>query len=65
MQLKKTERKYLSIDDIQREYLPISKKRIRMFVRELLPVKRIGGRMYVERSLLDSVLTRYDGGKDE
>ena len=55
----------MSIDDIQREYLPISKKRIRMFVRELLPVKRIGGRMYVERSLLDSVLTRYDGGKDE
>ena len=52
-----TERKYLNISDIQREYLPISKKKIREFVKEHLYVKLIGGRIYVERAALEALLS--------
>ena len=52
-----TERKYLTISDIQREYLPISKKKIREFVKEHLYVKLIGGRIYVEREALEALLS--------
>ena len=52
----KTVRKYLSIDDIQKEYLPSGKKKIRSFVKKYLPVKMIGGRMFVERALLERLL---------
>jgi hypothetical protein len=55
MEMKVT-RKFLSIDDIQREYLPVSKKRIRMFVKKYLPVKVIGSRMFVERVALEELL---------
>ena len=51
------ERKYLTISDIQREYLPISKKKIREFVKEHLYVKMIGGRIYVERAALETLLS--------
>lgn len=51
------ERKYLTISDIQREYLPISKKKIREFVKEHLNVKYIGGRIYVERAALETLLS--------
>ena len=51
-------RRYLSIDDIQREYLPIGKKQIRALVKENLPVKMLGGRMYVERSALEEYLKK-------
>ena len=51
-----TERKYLTISEIQDEYLPISKKKIREFVNEHLYVKRIGGRIYVERVALEALL---------
>ena len=50
-------RKYLSIVDIQKEYLPISKKKIREFVKKYLNIKVIGGRIYVERDLLESLLS--------
>ena len=50
-------RKYVSIDDVAREYLPISKKKIRSFVKRYMPVKFIGGRMYVERELLERLLS--------
>ena len=53
-----TERKYLTISEIQDEYLPISKKKIREFVNEHLYVKRIGGRFYVERTALEALLTK-------
>lgn len=63
-----TVRKYLSIDDIQREYLPISKKRLRAFAKKYLDVKIIGNRMFVEREQLERVLAsdavsevKYDG----
>ena len=52
-----TERKYLTISEIQDEYLPISKKKIREFVKEHLYVKRIGGRIYVERAALETLLS--------
>lgn len=52
-----TERKYLSISDIQTEYLPLSKKKIREFVKEHLYVKTIGGRIYVERAALEILLS--------
>ena len=51
-----TIRKYISISDIQKEYLPISKKKIRSFAKKYMPVKFIGRRMYVERALLESLL---------
>ena len=53
-------RKYLSIDDIQKEYLPVSKKKIRVFVKKYLPVKLIGGRMFAERDALERLLSDPD-----
>ena len=52
-----TNRKYLTVNDIQREYLPISKKKIREFVKKHLYVKMIGGRIYVERAALETLLS--------
>lgn len=52
-----TERKYLSIADIQNDYLPISRKKIREFVKEHLNVRLIGGRLYVERAALETLLS--------
>ena len=52
-----TERKYLTISDIQSEYLPISKKKLREFVKEHLHIKLIGGRIYVERAALEALLS--------
>ena len=37
--------RYISIDDIQREHLPIGMKQIRALVKENLPVKMPGGMM--------------------
>ncbi len=51
-----TIRKYLSIDDIQKEYLPISKKRLRIMVKKHLDTKTIGNRLFVEREQLESLL---------
>lgn len=56
------ERKYLSINDIQKEYLPISKKKIREFVKEHLSIRLIGNRIYVERAALETLLSN---GKSE
>ena len=50
-------RKYLTIDDIQKEYLPVSKKRIRALVKQYLNIKIIGGRIFVERSQLENLLS--------
>ena len=51
-----TIRKYLSIDDIQKEYLPISKKRLRIMVKKHLDTKTIGNRLFVEREQLETLL---------
>ncbi len=50
-------RKYVSIDEIQKEYLPIGKKKIRMLVKEKLPYTTIGKRIYVERQALEMMLS--------
>ena len=55
-----TTRKYLSIDDIQKEYLPASKKKIRSFAKLYLNSKMIGGRLFVERESLEKLLTDPD-----
>lgn len=49
-------RKYLTIDEVQQEYLPISKKKIRSLMKENLSVRMIGGRMYIERVELERLL---------
>ena len=49
-------RKYLTIDDIQKQYLHVGKKRIRALVKKYLQVKMIGGRMYVDRDALEQLL---------
>ena len=56
-----TERKYLTVGDIQKEYLPISSKKLRAWVKEHLPVKHIGRRIYVERTALEAFLSKEDG----
>ena len=54
------QRKYVNIEDIRQEYLPMSKKKIRAFVKMHLPVKIIGGRIYVERQALERLLCATD-----
>lgn len=49
-------RQYLTITEIQEEYLPMSKKRIRLLVKRYLPTKMIGNRIFVERSKLEELL---------
>ena len=51
-----TIRKYISIDDIQKEYLPMSKKRLRMMVKKNLAVKKIGNKLFVERTEFEDFL---------
>ena len=53
-------RKYLNIDDIQKEYLPVSTKKIRSLVKKYLPVKMIGGRLFVSRYDLEQLLSDPD-----
>ena len=55
-----TERKYLTIEEIQKQYLPISKKRLRAFSKQHLSPKIIGGRIFVERQQLEELLTSPD-----
>ena len=52
------ERKYLTIGDIQREYLPISTKKLRQFVKEHSLTHYIGNRIYVERCALEALLSQ-------
>lgn len=53
-------RKYLTVDQIQKEYLPLSKKRIRTLVKLYLPIKTIGGRIFVDRQQLEDLLSDVD-----
>ena len=54
--MENTQTKYINVNDIQNEYLPISKKKIRFFVKKYLQVKTIGGRLFVEREALENLL---------
>lgn len=53
-----TKRAYVSIEEISQEYLPMSKKKIREFVTENLPYKKIGGRIYVARKAIDDWMSK-------
>lgn len=44
-------RRYLSVDDIQKEYLPVSKKKIRALIKQYLQVKIIGA----DEELMDDI----------
>ena len=47
---------YISIDEIQKQVINMSKKKIRKFVYQYLPVKKIGKRLYVNRKDLEELL---------
>lgn len=53
-------RQYVTISDIQKEYLPISKKKIRVLVKKYLPTKMLGNRIFVERGKLEELLANAD-----
>lgn len=61
----KLKRQYLTISDIQNEYLPISKKKIRVLVKKYLPTRMLGNRIFVERQKLEELLASEDGQKLE
>ena len=49
-------REYVSISEIQKEYLPVSAKKIRAFCKAYLNTKTIGRRMVVSRKALEDLL---------
>ena len=61
----KLKRQYLTISDIQNEYLPISKKKIRILVKKYLPTRMLGNRIFVDRQKLEELLASEDGRKLE
>ena len=52
--------KLVSINEITKQYLPISKKRARRFALLYLDAKRIGNRIFVERDKLETLLSDPD-----
>jgi hypothetical protein len=63
MAVKKTKRQYLTIAEIQEEYLPISKKKIRILVKRYLPTRMLGNRIFVDREKLEELLSNTDNGR--
>lgn len=61
MAVKKLKRQYVTIAEIQDEYLPISKKKIRVLVKKYLPSRMLGNRIFVERAKLEELLASEDG----
>ena len=61
----KLKRQYITISDIQNEYLPISKKKIRVLVKKYLPTRMLGNRIFVDRQKLEELLASEDGQKLE
>jgi hypothetical protein len=51
------ERKYISIKDIQKEYLPIGLKNIRNIVKKNVAYTKIGNRILAERASLEAYLS--------
>lgn len=47
---------YVSVDEIQKQIINMSKKKIRKFLHQYLPVKKIGKRLYVNRNDLEQLL---------
>ena len=50
----------VSVAQIVEQYLPVSRKKARKFVTLYLEPKKIGNRLYVERSKLEELLTNPD-----
>ena len=65
MMAKKAKRQYVTIAEIQEEYLPISKKKIRVLVKKYLPTRMLGNRIFVDRQKLEELLASEDGQKLE
>ena len=65
MMAKKVKRQYVTIAEIQEEYLPISKKKIRVLVKRYLPTRMLGNRIFVDRQKLEELLASEDGQKLE
>ena len=63
MMVKKAKRQYVTIAEIQEEYLPISKKKIRVLVKKYLPTRMLGNRIFVDRQKLEELLASEDGQK--
>ncbi len=63
MTVKKLKRQYVTISEIQAEYLPISKKKIRILVKKYLPTRMLGNRIFVDREKLEELLSKEDGQK--
>lgn len=61
MAVKKMKRQYVTIAEIQDEYLPISKKKIRILVKKYLPARMLGNRIFVDRAKLEELLASEDG----
>ena len=59
-----SKRKYLTIGDIQKEYLPMSPKKLRQFVKEHSLTRYIGNRIYVERCALEHLLSQSEDKGD-
>ena len=57
----KLRRQYITISEIQNEYLPISKKKIRVLVKKYLPTRMLGNRIFVDRQKLEELLASEDG----
>ena len=51
-------KKWLTVTQIQREYLPLGKKKIRKLICENLDVTRAGNKLLVEREQLLSFLRK-------
>lgn len=51
-------KKWLTVTQIQREYLPLSKKKIRKLICENLDVVKAGNKLIVERSQLLAFLRK-------
>ena len=57
MQENKTEQSFLvDVNEIQRLYLPVSKKRIRKLISTYLRTIRVGNKLFVERKQLEDFL---------
>lgn len=57
MQEPKTEQSFLAdVNEIQRLYLPVSKKRMRKMISTYLRTVRVGNKLFVEREELENFL---------
>ena len=56
MEQQKNRSALVGIGEITRDYLPVSKRKVRKFVALYLEPKRIGNRIFVERAQLEALL---------